>query len=112
MDLRSFPLTLYPRRKFLDGLLNCLVVLQLTLGTTPLLESYAHHNTTMAETKKDAPAAAPAAGEEKKGRPTMPDEAEYQKKLKAAEAEHKKAMDKLVRHPRRQSSSWNHVHPC
>lgn len=47
----------------------------------------------MAETKKDVPAA--AAGDENKKRPTMPDEAEYAKNLKAAEAEHKKAMDKL-----------------
>lgn len=49
-----------------------------------------------AAVKNDAPAAAPDAGDDKKGRPVMPDEAEYQKKLKAAEAEHKKAMDKLV----------------
>lgn len=52
----------------------------------------------MAETKKDVPAAAPS---DEKKRPTMPDEAEYAKNLKAAEAEHKKAMDKLVRYVRR-----------
>lgn len=48
----------------------------------------------MADTK-NAPAADSA--DAKSGRPTMPDEAAYQKNLKAAEAEHKKSMDKLVR---------------
>lgn len=53
----------------------------------------------MADTKQ-APAAAPAAAETKtetkSARPTMPDEAEYQKKLKVAEKEHKEALDQLV----------------
>ncbi|KAF4773970.1 nuclear segregation protein [Colletotrichum scovillei] len=52
----------------------------------------------MADTKQ-APAAAPAAAETKtetkSARPTMPDEAEYQKKLKVAEKEHKEALDQL-----------------
>ncbi|ROT40670.1 hypothetical protein SODALDRAFT_330411 [Sodiomyces alkalinus F11] len=47
----------------------------------------------MADTKK---AAAAESTDAKSGRPAMPDEAAYQQKLKAAEAEHKKSMDKLA----------------
>ncbi|CRK21836.1 hypothetical protein BN1708_003452 [Verticillium longisporum] len=49
----------------------------------------------MADTKKTA--AAPAAEtKETTGRPQLPDEAVYQKNLKAAEADHKLSMDKLA----------------
>ncbi|WYZ45247.1 hypothetical protein EsH8_VIII_000563 [Colletotrichum jinshuiense] len=48
----------------------------------------------MADTTK-APAAAAEKPTETKTRPTMPDEAEYQKKLKVAEKEHKDALDQL-----------------
>ncbi|KAF3350794.1 Heat shock protein 60 [Verticillium dahliae VDG2] len=49
----------------------------------------------MADTKKTA---APPAAETKEttGRPQLPDEAVYQKNLKAAEADHKLSMDKLA----------------
>ncbi|CRK21838.1 hypothetical protein BN1708_003453 [Verticillium longisporum] len=48
----------------------------------------------MADTKKTAPAPA-AETKETAGRPQLPDEAVYQKNLKAAEADHKASMDKL-----------------
>ncbi|GJC79142.1 uncharacterized protein ColLi_01980 [Colletotrichum liriopes] len=48
----------------------------------------------MADTKQ-APAAAAETKTETKTRPTLPDEAEYQKKLKTAEKEHKEALDQL-----------------
>ncbi|KAM0284713.1 hypothetical protein ACHAQH_001868 [Verticillium albo-atrum] len=49
----------------------------------------------MADTKKAAPAPATET-KETTGRPQMPDEAVYQKNLKAAEADHKASMDKLA----------------
>ncbi|KAG7138461.1 hypothetical protein HYQ45_004437 [Verticillium longisporum] len=49
----------------------------------------------MADTKKTAPAPA-AETKETAGRPQLPDEAVYQKNLKAAEADHKASMDKLA----------------